>query len=122
MSLSRMYKRHRFPPKIIGVGFPVALLFAWVYELTPAGLKLTKKLQLEYTIAASYLADMGKPQKIERLWFTLSPLAAYLRKLANDRSSSSTTAFCEVYLFNISFLRYNETLKMEVLNGYARIK
>ncbi len=35
---------------LMAVGFPAALLFAWVYELTPGGLKLTTEVDLQHSI------------------------------------------------------------------------
>ena len=37
----------------LGAGFPVALIFAWAYELTPEGLKRTHEVPVTESIAAS---------------------------------------------------------------------
>jgi formylglycine-generating enzyme required for sulfatase activity/fermentation-respiration switch protein FrsA (DUF1100 family) len=38
---------------LLAVGFPIALLLAWAYELTPEGLKRTEDVPLEQSIATS---------------------------------------------------------------------
>jgi dienelactone hydrolase len=38
---------------LLAVGFPIALLLAWAYELTPEGLKRTEDVPLEQSITAS---------------------------------------------------------------------
>ena len=38
---------------LLAVGFPIALLLAWAYELTPEGLKRTEDVPLEQSISAS---------------------------------------------------------------------
>ncbi|MDX1494114.1 MAG: hypothetical protein R3253_08655, partial [Longimicrobiales bacterium] len=46
---------------LLGVGFPVALVFAWAYEITPDGLKKTH----EVDATVSVTADTGR--KIDRM-------------------------------------------------------
>ena len=38
---------------LLAIGFPLALLFAWAYELTPEGLKRTEEVPLEHSITAN---------------------------------------------------------------------
>lgn len=62
---------------LMGVGFPIALVFAWAYEITPDGLKKTEEVDAE----ASVTADTGR--KIDRM--IIGGLAVLVVFLVADR-------------------------------------
>ena len=51
---------------LLAVGFPAALVFSWVYELTPDGLKLEREVDREESITR----ETGK--KIDRMTAVLA--------------------------------------------------
>lgn len=62
---------------LMGVGFPIALVFAWAYEITPDGLKKTEDVEA----TASVTADTGR--KIDRM--IIGGLAVVVVLLVADR-------------------------------------
>ena len=44
---------------VLAVGFPLAIILAWIYDLTPDGVEKTK---------AAEEADEGQPQKVPNAW------------------------------------------------------
>jgi TolB-like protein/tetratricopeptide (TPR) repeat protein len=62
---------------LVGVGFPIAVVFAWAYEITPEGLKKTE----EVDAAASLTAETGR--KIDRM--TIAGLVVLVVFLVGDR-------------------------------------
>jgi hypothetical protein len=62
---------------LVGVGFPIALVFAWAYEITPEGLKKTEEVDVD----ASLTAETGR--KIDRM--TIAGLVVLVVFLVGDR-------------------------------------
>lgn len=62
---------------LMGVGFPIALVFAWAYEITPDGLKKTEEVNTEVSVTA----DTGR--KIDRM--IIGGLAVVVVFLVADR-------------------------------------
>ncbi len=67
---------------VVLIGFPIGLFFAWAYEITPAGLRKTK----EVDVAASVTADTGR--KIDRM--IMGALVVLVGFLLADRFIGST--------------------------------
>lgn len=62
---------------LVGVGFPIALVFAWAYEITPEGLKKTE----EVDASVSLTSETGR--KIDRM--TIAGLIVLVAFLVGDR-------------------------------------
>lgn len=56
----------RFVVLMVVLGFPVSLIIAWAFELTPQGIKPTKK-----AVAASAETPVSENQQRKRNWFTV---------------------------------------------------
>ncbi|MEM7417604.1 MAG: FlgO family outer membrane protein [Gemmatimonadota bacterium] len=69
---------------LLGVGFPIALLFSWAYEITPEGLKKTE----EVDVIASVTADTGR--KIDRV--IIAGLALLVIFLIGERFLGGSTS------------------------------
>ena len=62
---------------LLGIGFPIAVLFAWFFELTPQGLKATAEVPLE--------AEHSPPDRPTLNYIVTGLLAAAVVFLILDR-------------------------------------
>mgnify|MGYP000141457259 FL=1 len=70
------------------IGFPVSLLFAWAFEMTPDGLKKTKHVEIQQSVTKS----TGKKLNLVII-ITLSLLVAFL---LNDKFSNNQQPLVEI--------------------------
>lgn len=86
---------YRFVVLMIALGFPVAIILAWAFELTPEGIKTTKSAQEE-----SETTEDSKAHAKKRNWFSLlfaagvptlifGALAVYFYATRSDSNPSS---------------------------------
>jgi len=116
---------------LIGIGFPLSLIFAWAFELTPEGIKKSK----EVDITESVTSRTGKKLNgiiiavlsvavfflvIERVFFAKASI------LENDASNIETASIAVLPFVNMSSDEENEYfsdgLSEELLNGLAKIE
>ncbi|NNF12021.1 MAG: hypothetical protein HKN72_02280 [Gemmatimonadetes bacterium] len=114
---------------LLGVGLPVALIFAWAYEITPEGLKKTH----EVDTSVSVTADTGR--KIDRM--IIGGLAFVVVFLVADRvigftprAGASTTSIDDASIAVLPFVNlssdpeqeyFSDGISEELLNVLAQV-
>jgi serine/threonine-protein kinase len=91
----------RFVLALLMLGFPMALIFAWVFEMTPEGLKLEKDIQRDSSITPQTGRKIDRLITIgavlvavaliaDRLWLTPGDAESQTAQVASDAGTDAT--------------------------------
>jgi TolB-like protein len=119
---------------IVLVGFPLALIFAWAFELTPEGIKRTKEVPKQESITSltgrrlnfwiiGLLSITLLLVLTERIWFAGSAGQYQLHTMSNKNQSEASVAVLPFDDFSPKGDQqwFSDGLTEEILNSLARL-